>query len=291
VDNEPYYPGQTITGRVECHFRTEKIIRSVQILFEGNGHVQFGTKNPIVKDEKYCNIQLDVTKNKGEIVQCPPGRYTYSFSFDLPYKLPASVTLDHGYVSYWVTAIVDLIGEKPLRYRKKVAVGSYLDLNTYAACKSPVNRTELKNMLIMLCRPPALIFDVKLPQAGYVPSQIVNLTAKVQNLSPVNVSAVRFKIVQVFKTVAQEYQQQQSKMLGKEQDAPNSDVASGSEKSWDVQLRIPPDTLAPDLTGCNIIKMHCEVIGTAVLPFPHRDLKIKVPFYLGTVPVKSTVTF
>lgn len=289
VDKEPYYPGQVVTGRVDCLFASEKKIKGVQVLFEGNAHVQFGTKNPIVKDEKYCCMQVNVMKDSQDMAHCPPGRYTYQFSLNLPPKLPASITLEHGYVSYFITAEVDLVGEKNIRDRKKVAIGSSLDLNAYSACKNPINRTEDKNMIFMLCKSPALTIDVKLPQGGYVPSQIINFTVNVRNNSSVNVSAVRFKLVQVFKMLAQEYQQQQCKALGKEQDVANSALTPGSQKSWDVQLRIPPDTLAPDLTGCNIIKMHCEIIGTVVLPFPHRDLKIRIPFHLGTVPIKTTV--
>jgi len=289
VDDEVYYPGQTVTGRVECHFSSEKIIRGIQIVFEGNGNVKFGIRNPIVRDEKYCKIQLVVAKNKGETDHCLPGRYKYAFSFYLPYKIPASITLDHGHISYCVTAIVHFDGENALSAKTKIEIGSEIDLNTYSLCKKPVCGAEFKNLFLMKRNPPAITFLVKLPQGGYVPSQTINFIAKVHNMSSVKVWAVRFKIVQVFKFLTEQYQHKQCKTLAKTENFPNSSTAPGTERSWKIQLQIPSNALVVDLTGCHIIKMHCEVVGTAVLPFPHRNLKIRIPFYLGTVPIKSAL--
>lgn len=58
----------------------------------------------------------------------------------------------------------------------------------------------------------------------------------------------------------QDYQQQHVKILGQEEEIEDSCVPSGSEKTWTILLEIPSDAVAPDLTGCSIIKMQCEII-------------------------------
>lgn len=54
----------------------------------------------------------------------------------MPHKIPGSIVVEYGYIAYWITAIVDFIGDSALiRDRKTVTVGSYVDLNAYSVCK------------------------------------------------------------------------------------------------------------------------------------------------------------
>ncbi|KAF2899041.1 hypothetical protein ILUMI_07133, partial [Ignelater luminosus] len=258
----------------------------LQVIFEGQAHVQVGKKGPIVKDEKYCCMSINVMKDNRDIIHCQPGKHKYHFSLNMPHKIPGSIVVEYGYIAYWITAVVDFVGDDILiRNRKTITVGSYVDLNAYSVCKKSIHRYAEKNIMCGIC---TIVFEVKLLQGGYVPSQTIKFICKVENMSSINVKKVKFKIVQIFKMYTQDYQQQHVKVLGKEEDVEDSFVPSDSEKTWTVPLSIPSDAVAPDLTGCTIIKMQCEIIGTLVLPFPYRNLKLRVPFYLGTVPITST---
>lgn len=60
--------------------------------------------------------------------------------------------------------------------------------------------------------------------------------------------------------LTEDFNHEQCKTLAQEQDSPNGIVESGTEKTITLQLQIPAETVTPDLTRCNIIKMHCELI-------------------------------
>ncbi|KAF2905351.1 hypothetical protein ILUMI_00824 [Ignelater luminosus] len=221
----------------------------------------------------------------------PPGVYSYPFTFNLPNLLPSSMDEMYGSIRYSVKAIIDKPWAIDYECKKIFKVMSYKDLTTIDNITKPAEFSVEKRPFSLLDDSKPIKITVNLPISGYVPSQMISFSAKIKNDSDVDVAEVRFKLAQGFVFHVKENIASIDSLVGQEYAIVNSGVPSKSEKSWDLELRIPHNMFNGNLNFSNFIDTVWELRGEVCLPFPYKNFKITVPFYLGDVPLPGTSIF
>ncbi|KAF2905352.1 hypothetical protein ILUMI_00825 [Ignelater luminosus] len=285
LDNEEFYPGQVISGRVECNFSTENKVRAIRVRFKGRAKVHWreGRYGNYSADETYFEMESDLLD--GEMI-IPQGQHKYPFSFNLPFLLPPSISHEYGNVRYTVQATINRPWAFDHRNKKMFTVNSYTDLNTMDEAKKPIELTKVKRPFSLFSERGPITINVKLPITGHVPSQMVTFSSHVKNNSNVNVQEVRFKLVQRFEFRCKLRTKSIDTILAQEFAIIDSAISPGCEKSWDLlELRVPANMFIGNLSFCNIIKSFFELRGEVVLPLPHRNLELAIPLLLGNVPL------
>ncbi|KAB0791339.1 hypothetical protein PPYR_03139 [Photinus pyralis] len=296
VDKRELFPGETLSGTVELSFKTGKRVKDITVTLHGEGVLRIAHENrgdPII--EEYIHEEVEILKLKKynseerEIVLIKSGDHFFEYFIKLPNNLPSTFSLKRLNISYRVTVEVDVQGfMEPLEDSKSITICSYIDLNTVLMpIRRPLRATSVNDSCCICFKMQPLSLKIELPQGGYVPSEIVNVACFVRNKSMMNVSKVSFKIIQVFELVGRSKTYRKERLLQKIY-VPDSQVPKGMQKLFRAQLQIPEQTKAPSLTSCHMLRMHCELVGKAVLPYPHFDLIASIPFYLGTVPLQFT---
>ena len=114
VDNgdKPFFPGQSINGKVVLHCRVEKMVRVIYLNLVGLGQVYWANQSlsdseRYYKVESYFNIHLKLWGDGQTSQQLEGGNYEFPFSLQLPSSpMPSSIEGNFGYVRYWLEAHV-----------------------------------------------------------------------------------------------------------------------------------------------------------------------------------------
>ncbi|KAF5272009.1 hypothetical protein FQR65_LT04990 [Abscondita terminalis] len=297
LDKKEFLPGEQLTGTVDLQFKTGKRVKAITVILHGEGVLKLEDDHrvePIV--EEYVHDEIEILRSKKyneaerEIVLVTSGAHKYEFAFDLPNNLPSTFSLKKANIHYRLTVEVEIQGYlDPLYDSKIVHIGSYVDLNHLVpvALRGPHRQIAVNDIFCLCFQMEPLSLKVELPYGGYTPLQTIDINCFVRNKSFLNVSKLRLKIVQVFEYVRREKSYRKERTLQKVT-VVNSSVRKGTQKVFKVQMLIPEGTMVPSLANCRIVKTYCEMIVKAVLPYPHFDLIVCIPFHLGTVPLVNT---
>ncbi|KAK4878273.1 hypothetical protein RN001_010779 [Aquatica leii] len=281
LDKKDHFPGDQLDGSVEIHFKTGKRVKAITVILHGEGILKLESDSriePII--EEYIHEEVEILRSKKynhaerEIVLVTSGAHRYKFSFNLPSNLPSTFSLKKANISYRLTAEVDIQGYlEPLYDSKTVHIDGYVDLNGLVplSLRGPHRKTAVNDIFCVCFQMDPLSLKVEIPYGGYVPLQTIDVNCFVRNKSLLN------------KTKSYRKERNLQKLS-----VPNSAVRRGMQKVFKVPLQIPDSTEVPSLTNCRILRTHCELIVKAVLPYPHFDLIVCIPFYLGTVPLQNT---
>jgi len=285
---QPYF-GQAVTGRVECNFLSEDKVRAIRLRFRGKAKVQWHeTRNTnYYSDETYYENESDLLTGETTF---PPGKYSYPFIFNLPTNIPPSLDADngkmHGKVKHSSLVTIDRPWAIDIKSKGLLDVHSLIDLNRVDS--GPLEVDYTKKPFAVIGETGPITLTVRVHSKGVVPNQMVTFKARVVNRSKISVKDVRFQLVQGYKYITVLRTTTVDKIYGGEFAVIDSSVEPRNEKSWDLELRVPPNVNTENLFFCKIIKSYFELRGELSLPLPHKNLKMTIPLVLGTVPLHVT---
>ncbi|XP_047003362.1 arrestin domain-containing protein 17 [Schistocerca americana] len=295
-----YYSGQPVSGRLIIDVDSPKKIRAISIQFKGEAYVKWDemktrktnegntTRETIVytAQENYFENKFNLVGGSGEMI-IEPGEKIYPFSTHLPPNLPSSFEAEFGYVRYTVKAVLDRPWKFDQEVKSAFTVITPLDLNTHPTAKDPVKKETEKNFCCCCCKSGPLSLVMSIPVGGYVSGQIIPVTVEVDNASNVNVDNVycALRKVVTFKATSPQRTERKDKVTIAEQNF--GSVAGGGSNTWCEQITIPP--LPPsNLNNCNIIDLEYDLrVECKVAGFYHRNLTVKTPIILGSIPLAS----
>ncbi|KAF2904846.1 hypothetical protein ILUMI_01317 [Ignelater luminosus] len=296
-----YYPGQNITGRVECLFPEGENVKLLKIQFKGLARTEWTESETYYDDFFKEERTRDVTYNDEEVYFNAEhnlfqssnengfsiGRHMYPFSYVLPQQLPSSFEGTYGNVIYIIKVTIDYPWKSSESLVLNLNIISPLDLNTLPQLREPIAISMDKTPCSCWCQNSGPItFNMSVPVTGFIPGQEVNIGAFVENMSNISAESVTFQIFQnVEYRVNFPLKTQYSENLIA--DCIESGIGAHSEKSWTSTLIIPENGSYPNLISSNIIKMTYLLKGTLVLPLPHTNLTDNVNLVIGSVPLSG----
>uniref|UniRef100_A0A8D9BAL5 Arrestin domain-containing protein 3 n=1 Tax=Cacopsylla melanoneura TaxID=428564 RepID=A0A8D9BAL5_9HEMI len=294
-----YYAGQIVSGRVILNLQDKpKKVRAVTIQFKGESKVEFSGQETVRKDngdtanenvqfkstEEYYDFKYNLLGGSQAEMEIPQGSHVYPFTSTLPPSLPSSFDGEHGYVRYKVTATLD----RPWKFDEHAEGVFYVvtlyDLNTDMKAKETIHQEVSKNFCCLWCQSGPLQLILAAPFSGFVPGQTVPLSIDVENGSNVAVDKVTVELTKymTWKATEPTSSEKQDKLDLVTEEL--GGVVVNSSKHWNHQLVVPVFPYV-NLTNCHIIQQEFKLSVTAKVSGPHKDLVIKVPIVLGSVPI------
>ncbi|KAF2904847.1 hypothetical protein ILUMI_01318 [Ignelater luminosus] len=299
------YPGQTIAGRIECHFNKEKNLRAIRIKFKGRAetewtetesHYNSTTKKHESRhvryyaSEEYFNAEYNLVQG-GEGFHLPPGKHTYPFSYIIPAHLPSSFEGSYGNIRYYIKGVVDRPWKFDYEHLFSLNVVSPVDLNYVPGVRDPLATSVDKTMCSCWCNDSgALTFEMSLPATGFVPGQEINIGAHVENMTNVTAECIKFKIIADLEFITHYPRTKHRYDERVIAECREGGVGAHGDKSWTSALTIPNDLPYPNLLPCSIINLSYRLKAKVVVPCPHTNLENEVPVVIGTVPLAGVAT-
>uniref|UniRef100_A0A8D8VAD8 Arrestin domain-containing protein 3 n=1 Tax=Cacopsylla melanoneura TaxID=428564 RepID=A0A8D8VAD8_9HEMI len=234
--------------------------------------------------EEYYKFKYNLLGGGGAEMEIPQGSHVYPFTSTLPPSLPSSFDGEHGYVRYKVTATLD----RPWKFDEHAEGVFYVvtlyDLNTDMKAKETIHQEVSKNFCCLWCQSGPLQLILAAPFSGFVPGQTVPLSIDVENGSNVAVDKVTVELTKymTWKATEPTSSEKQDKLDLVTEEL--GGVVVNSSKHWNHQLVVPVFPYV-NLTNCHIIQQEFKLSVTAKVSGPHKDLVIKVPIVLGSVPI------
>lgn len=133
-------------------------------------------------------------------VWLPQGRTECPFYFKLPNDIPSSFEMKHGYVKYYLEAVISRSLKFDHKVRTLFTVNGLLDLNTEWKASHSGELNKQKYICCFCCTSGPIGFTLKLPRIGYVPGESISFVVELFNMSQRNISTVTLALVQVSTT-------------------------------------------------------------------------------------------
>ncbi|XP_076033469.1 arrestin domain-containing protein 3-like [Oratosquilla oratoria] len=281
-----YFPGQTITGRIELSNTSPKNCRGVKVNFSGYSTVRwtdnFGSTNTYESNEWYYHTEYYVWGDGNE-TELPPGNHAFNFSFMLPLNIPPSFESKYGQILHEVLAVLDHPMALDKECIKRVSVSNLYDLNTLPGVISPVQGNKTDHLCCCWCRSGPISIVLHIEKTGFVSGENISIDAECTNMSNRSMNSTEAKIIQKVTCYA-DGEKRSRRMIVASVQGPS--IPEGESDIWSsVLLKIPP--LPPsELPGCQNIRikyifefsMHP---GGVALP-----LEIEIPIIIGTIPLR-----
>ncbi|XP_076033491.1 arrestin domain-containing protein 3-like isoform X2 [Oratosquilla oratoria] len=283
-----YFPGQTITGRIELSNTSPKNCRGVKVKFKGYSKVRWtedkGDSTKTYKsNECYYNTKYYVWGDGNE-TELPPGNHAFNFSFMLPPNIPSSFESKYGKILHEVSAALDLPMALDKECTKLVSVSSLYDLNTLPGVISPVQENKTKHLCCCCCRSGPMSIVLNIEKTGFASGENISINAECTNMSNRSMNKTEAKIIQKVTCYANGEKRSRRMIVASVQ---HPSIPEGESDIWSsVLLKIPP--LPPsELPGCQnisikyIFEFSMDPGGMAM------DLEIEFPIIIGTIPLRS----
>ncbi|KAH3836787.1 arrestin domain-containing protein 3-like [Dreissena polymorpha] len=298
IDNQKtvYFPGDTITGRVQFDVDEPLKVRSIVLKFVGWANVHWTEQRSSGKSshtvhfrshEDYFNFSHTLlsraTTGSDEIV-LSPNSYTYPFSVTLPYNIPSSYEAYIGQVRYIFIVDVDIPWAFDIHAKHMITVMDPLDLNTIPNLESRAEKTDQKVLCCCCCASDPISAHVRLERQGYVPGEEIPFWAEINNQSNRTMSCSKARLLMsvsyhaTSKTrIVQNYLTQ----------IKHGEIEGGGTEAYvNEKLHIP--VVPPSfLKNCRIIDIRYYVVITVDPSGLGFDLHVPVEVVIGSIPLRS----
>lgn len=212
LDNKrkSYYPGQLLSGNVVIVTKRDILLRAIRlrvcgetkVLFtethgnsDENGHPTIYKASEIyVKEEKTLWGDYFEGTEETELEEFPTGSYSYPFQFQLPKNSVASLERDLGHVKYYLKLIMD---NGPWKFDDytvvPITVLPVFDLKLIPETANPVESFVSKEFLFS---EGVMEVTAQVPKLGYIPDEVIPVSAHIYNSSEHRIVGVDMKLVQ-----------------------------------------------------------------------------------------------
>lgn len=286
-----YKPGSIVSGIIKYAVDEDTIFEKITVSLKGKGHVMIQdlrrtrrdkSPNTYRSDEDYVDMD-NVVLNNDKGVPLSIGLYETGFNFKLPYEIPSSLMYHNRNASYRVRCqifyYVRIKFERAgfmnfdKKFKKELTVISRIKPKLP---KEPLIYGE-QSKLFQLFKSKNSIVNIKANIGNSVirPGGKVEIDYELFNDTNLVLSGVETKVIEVytFKSKAE-----------MTSDVENTESKTGPVKSDEkqierVSIQVPSDKST--LQFARIASRDYFVCITADLPFPHRNVVLKIPLEIG----------
>ncbi|XP_015121784.1 arrestin domain-containing protein 17 [Diachasma alloeum] len=283
-----YYAGQVISGKVQLQLNSPISGMGVKLECKGEGQVYFtnrstGFRKKVSAHEIYLREEIYLTRNESGDAEIKSDGF--SFSFNLPEKLPSSFEGRYGRVRYSIKSTLEItkdsrISSEPLAF----TVAPVFYLNQHSLAPLPLSESHTKTFTGHL---KPLSMSVFIPVRGFVPGQTVPLKINLKNESNVDVKKLRIlcKKVVVYHS-ADNIRKHKEIVVEIEQPVQRS--CENYDAEFDVPAIPPSGRVCSLIDICYTLKVEaCVDINEWYYRMFHKNLKIRMGIIIGSVPLRN----
>ena len=292
VDNgdKPFFPGQSINGKVVLHCREKKTVRAIYLNLIGRGYVKWtesGGNNTTVTykaEESYFNFRVKLWGDGQNSQQLEAGNYEFPFSLQLPSSpMPSSYEGSFGNIRYWLEARLDRPRKTDHVTKFAFTLLERVDLEAFREnLIHPLRFEKEKTICCLCCQSGPVSFAVSTDHGGYCAGENILVTARVENNSNLAVGKLQAKLIRKVDFHARG-KTRSRKILVSQMHV--SSIAATETFDWNRKPLLIP-ACPPTSSMCGIIHIRYVLHVTLVLPFA-IDIVAKFPITIGTVPFDS----
>ncbi|XP_025077865.1 uncharacterized protein LOC112554340 [Pomacea canaliculata] len=298
-----FYAGQNVQGHCTVELNEKMSMRGIRLKFEGKAYVHWteeystGTGDDRKTEirhyrasEKYFEQEVLLfgiwPKQGSDKIKLAAGRTTFPFCFGLPPNLPSSFEGAHGYVRYFVKAIIDKPWKFDYTFKRPFTVIGILDLNADANAVMPAEGVNQKTLCCLCCASGPITAAFHLERRGYVPGEAIKLLADIRNNSnrKMEKSYIDLRMITTFHATTKT--RTNVKEIGRIVEGP---IEEGQSFSWEGKVFVLPPLPPSYLAGCKIIDIR-YILQLNVDPCgPSLDLEVPLEIIIGTIPLRQAV--
>ncbi|KAH8304952.1 hypothetical protein KR018_011660 [Drosophila ironensis] len=291
--DEVYYSGETIKGRALLNVSSDRAVKGIYILFEGEAKVRWdegkpqnGSGDPD-KPKEYFRGKQVYLKHKTEVGgsgQLTAGIHTYNFSIPLPQECPSSMVMEFGKISYVISLVIDR--EDPFNnlFQYPLTVLQNYNLNSSPMLSTPLVHEDIKYFCCWLCRSGPVLSTFTIPFGGYAPGQKIQYTMEIDNQSTYDLDGFEVHLKQHFKFKSQTPQHKE-----REQENHLSDSLQGQQvlrlTKRIIQGTLDIPAVPPSSRNEGLITVSYQVSVCIAMGEGHLDSEFDVPIIVGTIPL------
>lgn len=295
--NGVYFAGQAVTGRVILKLSCPLETRGIRVKVVGQASVEWQRgRNRVSEHEVYFREYPTLIGYNGifnEFVcgtsmhTIPPGDHSFAFSYTLPRGIPSSFESYYGRVFYHCKGEIDLPWKFDPKCKAAFTVNAISDLNVMPDMSNPFCQNKQK-ILCFLCFPEGgpLSLVVTTNRKGYVPGESILVNAEISNFTRSTISGS--------KAVLKMYTYYEAGWWSSKNVSTTLTVVAGGPIEpgkiglWNaVPVPIPP-VPPTGLEGCDLIHVHYVLKFVVVTPITSRNLVVKCPIFIGSIPLQSS---
>lgn len=215
------------------------------------------------------------------------GTHRFHFQCQLPPTCPNSYEGIDGSIRYFVKVIIDRPGPFDHMALMPFNVVELHDLNLDPRAALSVQNSGRKTFFFAS---GDLRATVSIPRMGYVPGEIIPISAQIENTTKRSLKRIEVKLIQTVKFTGHHLNwartNDTTKIVAKIQTV--EDIPGGKTTVW-TNEPLPIPTVPPMLRNCFIINItYC--LDFVVVPHGLSfDLDVKIPIIIGTIPLSQQV--
>jgi Arrestin (or S-antigen), C-terminal domain/Arrestin (or S-antigen), N-terminal domain len=239
-------------------------------------------------EEIYLNQKTYFFGAKGaEAVDILPGAHRYDFCCKLPSKLPSSLSVMGGTVSYYVKAVLEVPWGFDKQFDIPFTVHSRNDLNEISKLKEPSKHEESAHFFSLALKTEPLVATVFLPYSGFVPGQLLPVTINYDNKSNVDVFRTKLTLKRTISCIARspftKIRTESKKII----EVFGEGVRRRAQKTFQILPTIPMLRLESNRRFCGIIVISYKLIVTVEVSGLHQDIRLEIPIQIGSIPLHT----
>ncbi|XP_078674408.1 arrestin domain-containing protein 3-like isoform X1 [Branchiostoma floridae x Branchiostoma belcheri] len=300
LDNnkDVYQAGEIVSGKLIADVTEGIKARGVRVKFHGFAYLHWSESHGSGEhrrtehysaQETYFDQTLTVWGKElgdkaGENPTLPAGYYEFPFRYQLGTGLPSSFEGGIGYVRYSIKGIID----RPWRFdhttKCAFTVLDMLDLNQEPSAMMPSGNQNSKTLCCLCCASGPIELQAQTDRGGYCPGERIVVKGSVENNSNTRITKTTAKIVQTVTFYATRKSRSSHSTLSK-----TVGLGCRARLSENIaELVLPIPAVPPsELRYCNIIDIKYVVLVTAHIEGAHLNLKVELPFTIGSVPLTT----
>ncbi|XP_077572147.1 arrestin domain-containing protein 1-like [Stigmatopora nigra] len=269
---EFYSPGESISGTVAIKVGQKLQCKAIRVNCNGFcGITNKLNETAWTLEEQYFNNTVSVA----DIGTLKPGSHTFPFKFLIPGSAPTSFRGNYGSIVYRIRAFIDTPRFcKDYSTEKAFFLLDALNLNKIPEIWGPCSSSVVQEFTYMLLKTGIVMLKAQTDKKGYIPGQIIQLSAIVHNKSEKSTGNISAALVQrvTYHTKKPIHD------LRAIAELEGGRVKAGKELAWKEQIIVPPLPQS-NLAGCDLIKVEYYVKVSLKSP----QVVLTLPLHIGNI--------
>jgi|ERR1712071_70934 len=289
-----FFPGQTVTGKVQLWIKEPKTFQGIYIDCKGYGHAHFtvsragnrnrGNQEHCRAHENYFDqrIQLTPYHNDGERSTMAAGQFEYQFALLLPIGIPASFESNNGHVRYTIKAVLARSWKTNYECKIPFTVNTIFDLNTTQEAALRTEGSDMKQMGFCCCKSKPITARAWIDQIGYVPGEKILFNGRVDNPTGKTMRQSKVQLVEFAEYRAGGHIHRTQRVI--------SEQIRGEFGECDVWEQVPitiPPVAPSGLPFCNIISIAYRIQLVVDPRALSTNMVLPMNILIGNVPLRS----
>ncbi|XP_022333363.2 arrestin domain-containing protein 5-like [Crassostrea virginica] len=281
-----FFPGQSIEGVVQ--FSTDRKIDTTGVYIELTGVTYVNFKEKIDRNkggeqrytslDKHCHSTIALASKGGTEFCLSAGTYQYHFTTQLPEELPTSFECENGYIRYYLRAYIVLPAQDNPDCLLPFTIVTFFNLNESNYAK---RSEEAEDVQTVGCCKEYVRVNLKTSKSGYVPGEIIQLEAAIDNQTQgvLNQAWVSLVMNTALRTKDKDLLTEEVIRNWPVQEIP----ANSTSTLNDIELVVPP-LPSSGSRFCNNIDIHYS-LKLCVQLTSHSYCTASVDLLIGNVPL------